>query len=154
MGLSYPLQLCKGSKSGVELADGHIKVTVSSRVKPENENGHIKKCVQDWYKQQLSQYLCHRTDYFAEQISVAPTQVIVKSYKRRWGSCNSNGLLSFNYLLMMAPAWVIDYVIVHELCHLIHMNHSAHFWAEVNRYYPEHQQAKQWLKVEGGGLYV
>jgi predicted metal-dependent hydrolase len=152
LGIDYPLQISNASKSEISLYDNRFFVTVSNRVKADNHSAHVKKMMQDWYKQQLIDYLVHRVEHFAQLIDVTPTDVNVRSYKRRWGSCSSKGLLSFNYLLIMAPNRVIDYVIVHELCHLIHLNHSAHFWAEVNRYYPQHKAATQWLKVEGGSL--
>lgn len=82
-------------------------------------------------------------------IGVQPTAIIVKTYKARWGSCYSDGRISFNWKLIMAATWVIDYVVVHELCHLIHHNHSANFWRLVEQYYPSYKQAKEWLKQNG-----
>lgn len=152
LGKEYPLSIGAASKSEVSLNQGYIIVSVSNRVKAQNRENHIKALLQDWYKQQLTDYLAHRVEHFARQIGKSPSGVNVRAYKRRWGSCSSRGMLSFNFLLMMAPIRIIDYVIVHELCHLIHMNHSVHFWAEVRRYYPNHKVAQDWLKTEGGNL--
>ena len=79
-------------------------------------------------------------------------KITVRNQKTRWGSCSQTGTLSFNYRLMMAPPEVIDYVIVHELCHLTHMNHSKAFWNQVADILPDYAQRKQWLKAHGHEL--
>ena len=79
-------------------------------------------------------------------------KITVRNQKTRWGSCSQTGTLSFNYRLMMAPPEVIDYVIVHELCHLTHMNHSKAFWNKVAGILPDYAERKQWLKVHGHEL--
>jgi predicted metal-dependent hydrolase len=82
----------------------------------------------------------------AREIGLVPSRVIIGHRKTRWGSCSSRETLSFNYRLIMAPDWVLDAVVVHEICHLRHMNHSRHFYALVEEYCPRHQEAQQWLK--------
>lgn len=79
-------------------------------------------------------------------------KITIRNQKTRWGSCSQTGTLSFNYRLMMAPPEVIDYVIVHELCHLTHMNHSKAFWGKVADILPDYAKRKQWLKVHGHEL--
>ena len=90
--------------------------------------------------------------YYATQVGVSYGRVTIRSQKTRWGSCSSRGNLSFNCLLMLTPPEVIDYVIVHELCHLKQMNHSFRFWAEVKRIVPDYREAKQWLKENSESL--
>ncbi|MGN1148530.1 MAG: M48 family metallopeptidase [Lachnospiraceae bacterium] len=80
------------------------------------------------------------------------TKITIRNQKTRWGSCSQTGTLSFNYRLMMAPPAVIDYVIVHELCHLTHMNHSKAFWNKVANVMPDYKIRKQWLKEHGAEL--
>ncbi len=99
-----------------------------------------------FFKEKLQTYLINKLAEFCPKLTLYPTKYKVRFYKRRWGSCNSRGELSFNYLLMMLPCWVIDYVIIHELCHLQHLNHSVNFWALVNKHCAYTEQAKQWLK--------
>ncbi|MCF6345251.1 MAG: M48 family metallopeptidase [Thiomicrorhabdus sp.] len=76
-------------------------------------------------------------------------ELLVKGYKSRWGSCCSDGRLQFNWRLWQAPDWVIDYVIVHELCHRVYPNHSKAFWALVMQHYPKTNEAKRMIKQQG-----
>jgi len=106
----------------------------------------IKKQLAAWMKAKAENYLSYRLDELSKQLKITPASYQVKRYKARWGSCNNKHELSFNYLLVMAPAWVFDYVIVHELCHIKHLNHSANFWALVEKHMPNYKDANQWLK--------
>jgi len=80
------------------------------------------------------------------------TSITVRDQKTRWGSCSSRGTLSFNYRLIFAPPVVLDYVVVHELCHLTHMNHSKDFWNMVAAVMPDYQIHRQWLRDHGHEL--
>lgn len=93
-----------------------------------------------------------RAAYFAPLVGVDYGRITIRSQRSRWGSCSSRGNLSFNCLLMLAPAEVADYVVVHELCHRKEMNHSAAFWAEVARVLPDYRDRKRWLKENGPAL--
>lgn len=112
----------------------------------------VGQAIQAWFVSHAQQYFDARLPYFAERIGVSYASITVKNYKARWGSCYSDGRIQFNWKLLQAPPWVVDYVIVHELCHLVHANHSPAFWQLVNRHYPRTAQAKRWLKQEGAGL--
>ncbi|MCR5487540.1 MAG: M48 family metallopeptidase [Lachnospiraceae bacterium] len=90
-----------------------------------------------------------RIKAFAEKLGVDYGMVTIRNQKTRWGSCSSRGNLNFNCLLMMAPAEVQDYVIVHELCHRLEMNHSKKFWKLVGSVIPDYRQQEKWLKEEG-----
>ncbi|MCJ8339647.1 MAG: M48 family metallopeptidase [Pseudomonadales bacterium] len=116
------------------------------RVKAENRHAYIKRQLGSWFQGQALQYLPQRLAQLSQQTKLQPGDWQIKQYKARWGSCNSKGLIRLNYLLMMTPDFVIDYVLIHELCHLKQMNHSAKFWALVNSHCPDYPLAKQWLK--------
>lgn len=93
-----------------------------------------------------------RVEYFAKVIGVTYGKITVRNQKTRWGSCSSKGNLNFNCLLMLTPLEVIDYVVVHELCHRKEMNHSKAFWAEVEKVIPNYKEQVKWLKEKGGQI--
>ncbi|MDO4337235.1 MAG: M48 family metallopeptidase [Eubacteriales bacterium] len=93
-----------------------------------------------------------RVAYYAPKVGVTYGRITIRNQKSRWGSCSAKGNLNFNCLLMLAPPEVMDYVVVHELCHRKEMNHSRAFWAEVEKILPDYRIRRQWLKEEGGRL--
>lgn len=90
--------------------------------------------------------------YYARLMGVTYGRITIRKQKTRWGSCTREGNLNFNCLLMMAPPEVLDYIVVHELSHRVEMNHSAKFWAQVEKVLPEYKVAHKWLKENGSGL--
>ena len=90
-----------------------------------------------------------KATYYAPKVGVAFGRITIRNQRTRWGSCSGKGNLNFNCLLMLAPEYVQDYVVVHELCHRLEMNHSARFWNEVERVLPDYRIAKRWLKEHG-----
>lgn len=93
-----------------------------------------------------------RAAHFAPLVGVQYGRITIRNQKTRWGSCSSKGNLNFNCLLMLAPPEVLDYVIVHELCHRKEMNHSPRFWSEVAKVIPDYKKHEKWLKTEGTRL--
>lgn len=93
-----------------------------------------------------------RVEYFAKVIGVTYGKITVRNQKTRWGSCSSKGNLNFNCLLMLAPPEVLDYVVVHELCHRKQMNHSKAFWLEVEKVLPDYKEVRKWLKEDGSQM--
>lgn len=93
-----------------------------------------------------------RVEYFAKVIGVTYGKITIRNQKTRWGSCSSKENLNFNCLLMLAPPEVLDYVVVHELCHRKQMNHSKAFWLEVEKVLPDYKEARKWLKEEGSQM--
>jgi len=140
------------------IKDNLIIVTLTNRVKTKIaedltlQDKYVKQQLEAWLKQQTISYIDLTLSYYAEQIGVQPKSFKVRLYKSRWGSCNSRDELSFSSLLAMTPNWIIDYVIVHELCHLQHMNHSIEFWQLVEQNFPNYLVAKAWLKSHQGQL--
>ena len=97
-------------------------------------------------KRYIKNLINERAASFAAVMGVSFGKITVRSQKTRWGSCSSAGNLNFNCLLALCPSEVIDYVVVHELCHLRHMNHSRAFWNEEANYFPGYAEQKDWLK--------
>lgn len=89
---------------------------------------------------------------YAGIMNVSYGRITIRNQKTRWGSCSGKRNLNFNCLLMLAPERVIDYVVVHELCHLIEMNHSKAFWQQVERVMPDYKEQRQWLKDHGNEI--
>lgn len=112
----------------------------------------IRTALINWYKKQAESYLTARTQWFSDITGLHPTSITIKSYKARWGSCSSNGDINFNWQLVLAPQDIIDYVIIHELCHLTHHNHSPKFWLLVEHFIPNFKLCRQWLKDHGHTL--
>lgn len=112
----------------------------------------VKKHIEQYFKQQAEEIIPPKVATYSQLMSLTPTSIKIRQYRSRWGSCNNRGELSFNYLLMMLPIDVINYVVIHELCHLQHLNHSKEFWQLVAKYFPHHTQAKEWIKVNQSAL--
>lgn len=90
--------------------------------------------------------------HYAPLVGVDYGRITIRAQRTRWGSCSTQGNLNFNCLLMLTPDDVMEYVVVHELCHRKEMNHSPRFWAEVERILPDYRRSRQWLKENGGEL--
>ena len=110
-------------------------------------NDQLKKLAED-----AMLYIPGRVKYFAEIICVNYGRITIRNQKTRWGSCSAKGNLNFNCLLMLVPNDVIDYVIVHELCHRLEMNHSKIFWSHVEAVLPDYKISRKWLKDNGNSI--
>jgi predicted metal-dependent hydrolase len=106
------------------------------------------------YKREATIILNRRTDIFSKIIGIAPKKIFIKDQKTLWGSCSSKKNINYNYRIIMAPIEIVDYVVVHELCHLIHMNHSQKYWSVVKSILPDYEKRRLWLKVNGGMLKI
>lgn len=102
-----------------------------------------------WYKEMALEKFRERTLYYANKYDFKINKIKLSSARKRWGSCSSQGNLNFSWRLIMAPLFVLDYVIVHELVHLKHMDHSKRFWNKVAEIYPNYLDAKNWLTDNG-----
>lgn len=94
-----------------------------------------------------------RVEYYANISGISYNKIAIRLQKSRWGSCSREGNLNFNCLLVLMPLEILDSVVVHELCHRLHMNHSKEFYAEVLRIFPEYKRCDKWLKQNGGAYF-
>jgi predicted metal-dependent hydrolase len=108
--------------------------------------------IKNWYKKRGLKVITERVDRYAQRLGVRYQDIRLKSVTTRWGSCSRRGNLNFNWRILMAPSSVANYVIIHEACHLVHLNHSKRFWNEVARLDPEYKQHRRWLKEHGREL--
>ena len=181
MNCPYPYTVIRSSRKTIALEitrDGRLLVRCPNRMAREaienfirDKAGWIEKhmpakpnaSVSRFTEMQLREFantvkalLPSRLEYFAKQLGVSYNRVTVRSQRSRWGSCckHKDGAynLNFNCLLALVPPEILDYVVVHELCHRIEMNHSPKFWAQVERVCPNHRVHRKWLKDHGGEL--
>lgn len=113
---------------------------------------HLDAAQEKELRERAKSVLAQRTAYFARQVGVTYGRITVRDQKTRWGSCSQTGNLNFNFRLILAPPEVLDYVVVHELCHRRQMNHSTQFWQEVAQVLPDYRKRKAWLTENGWRL--
>ena len=104
-------------------------------------------------KKQARRVIPQRVEYWANKIGVTYGRIAIRLQSSRWGSCSVDGNLNFNCLLVLMPLEIMDSVVVHELCHRRHMNHSKDFYAEIDRVFPDYKRCNKWLK-DNGGIYL
>ncbi|MBN9553925.1 MAG: M48 family metallopeptidase [Alphaproteobacteria bacterium] len=113
---------------------------------------HAPRRIADFLKRQAREVLASRSVEYAARIGLRPSRISVRDTRSRWGSCSQNGSLSFSWRLILAPEFVRDYVVAHEVAHLKEMNHSPRFWAQVKILSPDVDRARRWLREHGRGL--
>lgn len=116
---------------------------------PVNNDQAAAKALQQYLRQRGVSELTQRCEQLAAQVGRKPSRIKVRSFTARWGSCDSKGVIKLNWRLLMAPPDVRDYVIFHELAHMVEMNHSVHFWREVASWVPDYKKHCQWLREHG-----
>lgn len=147
LGRNYTLQLIDDAslkKPKVSLYRGKFYIKTPTR-----DEQILKKAMVEWYKQKASQRLIERTNYYQHYFKRNPTAVKVKEQQKRWGSCTPNNELLFNWRCILAPSYILDYIVVHEMCHLYYMNHSQEFWDLLSSVMSDYEQRKEWLKNNG-----
>jgi predicted metal-dependent hydrolase len=114
---------------------------------------HINRRVSDFLRREATRDLERASRRYAGELGIPIKRISVRDQSSRWGSCSNTGVLSFSWRLVLAPAFVLEYLAAHEVCHLIELNHSPRFWRLVKHLYPEIERAKVWLDVHGGDLH-
>lgn len=113
-----------------------------------------KTAFRDYYIARGTERINQRVNYYAPKVGVTPCDIDVRELGNRWASCSPSGNLAFHWKCMMAPQMIIDYIVVHELCHFHHLDHTDAFWNEVDKVIPNYAERKEWLRVNGAGLDV
>jgi len=152
LGRNYRLKVVEGEAGPATLSQGRLNVFVPHELIGKGRNQYIIEALSAWYQEQALGRLREKTARYAERLGVHPSSVDIKSYRSRWGSCHRDGRVYFNWRIIMAPHSVVDYVVAHELCHLIQHNHSSAYWRLVESILPDYREAKAWLKVNGDVL--
>ena len=154
LGEEYTLEVVEkdSGKAKVLMQEDTMTVYISRGLSGESRKQAIKEAIMKWYRRRFAEVAKERIDKYSLQLKVAPCRVMIKNQKTRWGSCSKKGNINLNWRLIMAPLHVIDYVVVHELCHLKVMNHSKDFWSLVESIQPNYSECRKWLKVNGSRL--
>ena len=144
LGKNYRLKVLRGNERSIKLRRGYVEATVTKTdIDPKNT---IRSLLEHWYRSLAEKRLGEKTDRLAGVIGVNPASVTVKNYKSRWGSCSTKGDISYNWRIILAPHSIVDYVVVHELCHILEHNHSNKYWKHVERHVPNWRECREWLK--------
>ncbi|MDU6521374.1 MULTISPECIES: M48 family metallopeptidase [Clostridium] len=147
LGRNYSLQLIDNNsikEIDVKLIQGKFIVTTNTR-----DEEKIKLALEKWYREKTLKKVSERTKYYQQYFKDKVNNIKVKEQKKRWASCTNNNELLFNWRCIMAPANVLDYIVVHEMCHMIYKNHSKEFWDRVDTIIPDYELIRKWLKENG-----
>ena len=151
LGRNYRLKCAKGVEESVKLKSGYLNVTTKNG---KRNSEHLKAVVEQWYRTKALSRLIDKTRRYSAILKVEPTSINLKDYKAMWGSCSPKGVVSYNWRIILAPHKIVDYIVVHELCHLIEPNHSSKYWKQVRSVIPEYENSKEWLKNNGSSLLI
>lgn len=135
--------------------DGRVVVAVAGarEAGPEVPDLEVRDLVERGYRAVAREWFAWACDHFGPQVGARPSSITVRDPRTRWGSCSARGAVSFSWRLMMAPSRVAEYVVVHELAHLVHLDHSPRFWHLVAQVRPDHRAESAWLRDNGGWLW-
>lgn len=150
LGSSYRLLLVQEQNQPLKLKDGRFCLLRSIVETGGKEAAH--QAFEAFYKDKGLPRIKKRVAYIAGKVGVSAGSVQIKNLGYRWASCLKNGDLHFHWKCLMAPLTVLDYIVVHELCHLHHRDHSEAFWNEVDKVLPDYRDRKEWLRVRGAEL--
>lgn len=163
---AQPDPLCDGME--VPFLDGAVELAVrraaraSVVFRPEEGRlavaaptpGHVRPLVERGYRHAARQWFAQACDEVAPMVGARPQSISIRDPRTRWGSCSARGSVSFSWRLLMAPARVAEYVVLHEMAHLVHLDHSPRFWALVDALRPHHRAESAWLRQHGGWLWT
>lgn len=149
LGRQHRLRLVPSQREPLLLKQGYFSMRAKSSPAPV---ARARSVFRTFYRQQGQAWVARRIAHFADRMGLAVLAVKVLELRNHWASCSTNGGININWRTMMAPPTVIDYIIVHELCHLTHPTHTAAFWGAVDRVLPGFREQRAWLREHGARL--
>lgn len=150
LGRAYRLSLVADQEQDLKLFEGRF--CLKRALVDQGGSMEARKAFEAYYAAKGLERIKQRVKYYAAKVGVEPGATLVKDMGFRWASCSKNNVLSFHWKCMMAPPKIIDYIVVHELCHIHHRNHSNAFWNEVDKVMPDYAERKAWLRKNGAAL--
>lgn len=152
LGRSYRLALVASQDVDLKLKEGRFHL--NKGLIDVGGTDAARLSFETFYSEKGLQRIKGSVNYYAPKVGVVPTAIKVKEMGYRWASCSKTNALSFHWKCMMAPPKIIDYIVVHELCHIHYRDHSDAFWNEVDKVMPDYRERKEWLKINGAGLSI
>jgi predicted metal-dependent hydrolase len=152
LGRSYRLLLVAEQNEALLLKNGRF--SLRRDLVDAGSIAAAQSAFRDYYIARGQERISRRVNYYAPKVGVTPRALSVRELGNRWASCSPTGGLSFHWKCMMAPQTIIDYIVVHELCHFHHLDHTDAFWNEVDKVIPNYGERKEWLRKNGAGLDV
>ena len=149
-GRRHALRLSRGRRTAGAAVGDEYRLTLPE---PDNDAA-VRAAIRSTLSEMALRRIRERLEHYAPRVGRSPGRVTIREQKSRWGSCSGKGNLNFNWKLIMAPPQVLDYVVIHELCHLYEFNHSPRFWALVERQMPDYEVWKKWLKTHAEDLRI
>lgn len=140
----WPLVIELGARPEVVVLEDKIVCSL-----PIHTKQAIQKALVDFLRQQTLMLAQATVDVICPQLERWPKRMVLRQQKTRWGSCGINDVISLNWHLIFGPEGILEYVVAHELCHLIHRNHGVRFWQKVAKVCPQHEGARRWLRKDG-----
>ena len=151
LGRSYRLKIWpqNTSNASIRLLHGRFQVVVDSQLSKKKRSEIISKELSRWYKEHAEKRINERVKILAARLGIATPPVIIRSQQKRWASCDSLGRVRINWRIIMASITLVDYIVAHELCHLIHHDHSPAFWKLLRIVVPDYKDRRERLRREG-----
>lgn len=134
-----------------------LEHAVIRRFNPDRDPDHVRnddRLIDTFYHQLAKKELLERCDYWSAQLPFRPARISIRNQRTKWGSCSARGTISLNWRLVKCPPDIIDYIIIHELCHLRHFNHSKAFWEAVRHCYPGVREARAWIREHSDEIFA
>lgn len=151
LGDVYSLKVQTAALRKVELQKNNLWVFCPQEI-PSKGKDSLASVIRAWYESEAERILKVRVKYYEERMKLLGGEIEIKTIRSFWGSCAADKKLRFNARLIMAPLEVVDYVVVHELSHLVHRNHSYRFWNLVGQFIPQYARHRSWLNAHGAFL--
>ena len=150
LGKNIPVKISANlaTSNSIELIDGEFQVSINGKVSP----ARIRKLYEDWLFRTAHKTFAQKVRQYSRLLNVEIKKVTIKNLKGRWGAITKLGGINLNANLIKAPEDVVDYIIIHELCHFIIKGHSHHFWELIRSYFPRYQDAINWLDVNSSAM--
>jgi predicted metal-dependent hydrolase len=128
-----------------EMRNDILYLQIPANLKPKMKNAAITSTLENFYRTQAIRIIRSRADFFAAQMQIKYLSITLNDPKSRWGSCDPHGNLRFSWRVIMVPPDLLDYLVVHELCHILHFNHSKAYWATVAQILPDYKTRRKQL---------